>query len=142
MYCIHLVNKYNTVEDETAPLHKLGGTTWGSAKKKATKKAYDIAAELLEINAKRALKKTPQMQHCQKFVPRCVLASKRGDIFVAKTHQKSQQSHTSSKCFPRASKMGLRAFQISKNDDSDLPKYGKPHCKTAPTNPALLDNMS
>ncbi len=55
---LHLVNKYNTVEDETAPLHKLGGTTWGSAKKKATKKAYDIAAELLEINAKRALKKT------------------------------------------------------------------------------------
>ena len=55
---LHLVNKYNTVEDETAPLHKLGGFSWSTAKKKATKKAYDIAAELLEINAKRALRKS------------------------------------------------------------------------------------
>ncbi len=55
---LHLVNKYNTVENETAPLHKLGGFSWSNAKKKATKKAYDIAAELLEINAKRAAKKT------------------------------------------------------------------------------------
>ena len=55
---LHLVNKYNTVEDEAAPLHKLGGFSWSKAKKKATKNAYDIAAELLEINAKRALRKT------------------------------------------------------------------------------------
>ncbi|MDB2461425.1 transcription-repair coupling factor [Gammaproteobacteria bacterium] len=55
---LHLVNKYNTTEDETAPLHKLGGFSWSKAKKKATKNAYDIAAELLEINAKRALRKT------------------------------------------------------------------------------------
>ena len=55
---LHLVNKYNTVEDESAPLHKLGGLSWNKAKKKATKNAYDIAAELLEINAKRALRKT------------------------------------------------------------------------------------
>ena len=54
---LHLVNKYNTSENEIAPLHKLGGFSWSNAKKKATKKAYDIAAELLEINAKRALKK-------------------------------------------------------------------------------------
>jgi len=55
---LHLVNKYNTTDDETAPLHKLGGFSWDAAKKKATKKAYDIATELLEINAKRALRKT------------------------------------------------------------------------------------
>ena len=55
---LHLVNKYNTIENETAPLHKLGGFSWSKAKKKATKKAYDIAAELLEINAKRVAKKT------------------------------------------------------------------------------------
>ena len=54
---LHFVNKYNTIENETAPLHKLGGFSWSKAKKKATKKAYDIAAELLEINAKRAAKK-------------------------------------------------------------------------------------
>ena len=54
---LHLVNKYNTIENETAPIHKLGGFSWSKAKKKATRKAYDIAAELLEINAKRAAKK-------------------------------------------------------------------------------------
>ena len=55
---LHLVNKYNTSDDEHAPLHKLGGFSWSGAKRKATKKAYDIAAELLEINAKRALRKS------------------------------------------------------------------------------------
>ena len=55
---LHLVNKYHTLENETAPLHKLGGFSWQNAKKKATKKAYDVAAELVEINAKRALRKT------------------------------------------------------------------------------------
>ena len=55
---LHLVNKYITSEEEMAPLHKLGGFVWNNAKKKATKKAYDIATELLEINAKRALRKT------------------------------------------------------------------------------------
>ncbi len=55
---LHLVNKYITSDEEHAPLHKLGGFSWSNAKKKATKKAYDIAAELLEVNAKRAMKKT------------------------------------------------------------------------------------
>ena len=55
---LHLVNKYITTDEENAPLHKLGSLNWSNAKKKATKKAYDIAAELLELNAKRAMKKT------------------------------------------------------------------------------------
>ena len=55
---LHLVNKYITTDEENAPLHKLGSLNWGNAKRKATKKAYDIAAELLELNAKRAMKKT------------------------------------------------------------------------------------
>ena len=55
---LHLVNKYITSDEESAPLHKLGGFSWSNAKKKATKKAYDIAAELLEVNAKRAMKMT------------------------------------------------------------------------------------
>ncbi len=55
---LHLVNKYHTLENDTAPLHKLGGFSWQNAKRKATKKAFDVAAELLEINAKRALIKT------------------------------------------------------------------------------------
>ena len=55
---LHLVNKYITSDEELAPLHKLGGFAWNNAKKKATKKAYDIATELLEINAKRAIRKS------------------------------------------------------------------------------------
>ena len=55
---LHLVNKYITTDEENAPLHKLGSLNWSNAKRKATKKAYDIAAELLELNAKRAMKKT------------------------------------------------------------------------------------
>ena len=55
---LHLVNKYITSDEENAPLHKLGSLNWSNAKRKATKKAYDIAAELLELNAKRAMKKT------------------------------------------------------------------------------------
>jgi transcription-repair coupling factor (superfamily II helicase) len=37
----------------TAPLHSLGGEQWEKAKKKAAEKVRDVAAELLEIQAKR-----------------------------------------------------------------------------------------
>src|SRR5690606_40583433 len=38
---------------ETAPLHNLGGEQWSKAKRKAQEKVHDVAAELLEIQAKR-----------------------------------------------------------------------------------------
>ncbi|WP_348666638.1 transcription-repair coupling factor [Arsenophonus symbiont of Ornithomya chloropus] len=48
---------YNTnISNENAPLHKLGGNVWIKAKKKAIKKMRDIAAELLDIHAQRAIK--------------------------------------------------------------------------------------
>ncbi len=50
---LHLINRYSGASIETAPLHSLGGEQWSKAKKKAQEKVRDVAAELLEIQAKR-----------------------------------------------------------------------------------------
>ena len=50
---LHLISRYTGVTD-AAPLHKLGTDVWDKVRKKAAEKAYDVAAELLEIHAKRA----------------------------------------------------------------------------------------
>jgi transcription-repair coupling factor (superfamily II helicase) len=50
---LHLVSRYSGASPETAPLHSLGGEAWTKAKKKAADKVRDVAAELLEIQAKR-----------------------------------------------------------------------------------------
>ncbi|RPE81173.1 transcription-repair coupling factor [Vulcaniibacterium tengchongense] len=50
---LHLINRYSGASDETAPLHSLGGEQWTRAKRKAAEKVRDVAAELLEIQAKR-----------------------------------------------------------------------------------------
>lgn len=51
---LHLISRYSGASGDTAPLHRLGSETWQKAKKKAAQKAYDVAAELLEIHARRA----------------------------------------------------------------------------------------
>jgi transcription-repair coupling factor (superfamily II helicase) len=51
---LHLISRYTGTDPERAPLHKLGGETWEKAKRRALEKAYDAAAELLEIHALRA----------------------------------------------------------------------------------------
>ena len=50
---LHLINRYSGASPETAPLHSLGGEQWTKAKKKAAEKVRDVAAELLEIQARR-----------------------------------------------------------------------------------------
>ncbi|MBS0192913.1 MAG: transcription-repair coupling factor [Proteobacteria bacterium] len=50
---LHLVNRYSGVSPDTAPLHSLGGEAWTKAKKKAAERVRDVAAELLEIQARR-----------------------------------------------------------------------------------------
>ncbi|MBF6023654.1 transcription-repair coupling factor [Lysobacter niastensis] len=50
---LHLINRYSGASQETAPLHSLGGEQWTKAKRKAAEKVRDVAAELLEIQAKR-----------------------------------------------------------------------------------------
>ena len=47
------ISRYSGANPDTAPLHNLGGEQWAKAKKKAADKVRDVAAELLEIQAKR-----------------------------------------------------------------------------------------
>jgi len=50
---LHLISRYSGASIETAPLHSLGGEAWTKAKRKAAEKVRDVAAELLEIQARR-----------------------------------------------------------------------------------------
>ena len=53
---LHVIGRYTGVSPESAPLHKLGGDQWSKLKQKAIARIRDVAAELLEIHAKRAVK--------------------------------------------------------------------------------------
>lgn len=53
---LQLIGRYSGVSAENAPLHKLGSDRWSKAKKKAMERVRDVAAELLDIHAKRAAK--------------------------------------------------------------------------------------
>ena len=50
---LHLISRYSGTDTEHAPLHRLGNDTWSKAKHKAAEKIRDVAAELLDIYAKR-----------------------------------------------------------------------------------------
>jgi transcription-repair coupling factor (superfamily II helicase) len=50
---LHLVSRYTGASPETAPLHRLGGDQWTKAKRKAAEKVRDVAAELLDLYARR-----------------------------------------------------------------------------------------
>ena len=47
------VSRYSGASVEHAPLHSLGGEAWEKARKRAADKVRDVAAELLEIQARR-----------------------------------------------------------------------------------------
>tara|TARA_R110002124_G_scaffold52221_3_gene150492 strand:- start:646 stop:2727 length:2082 start_codon:yes stop_codon:yes gene_type:complete len=51
---LHLIARYSGSEDESAPLHRLGSEQWQKAKRKAAEKVRDVAAELLDVYARRA----------------------------------------------------------------------------------------
>lgn len=51
---LHLISRYTGASAENAPLHKLGSEQWSKARQKAAKQARDVAAELLDIHARRA----------------------------------------------------------------------------------------
>ncbi|VFS51487.1 Transcription-repair-coupling factor [Budvicia aquatica] len=53
---LHLISRYSGGAEENAPLHKLGGETWSKARQKAAEKVRDVAAELLDIYARREAK--------------------------------------------------------------------------------------
>ena len=51
---LDLVSRFVGVDAEHAPLHRLGSGNWLKAKHRALKRVYDVAAELLELHARRA----------------------------------------------------------------------------------------
>ncbi|MFM2484149.1 transcription-repair coupling factor [Celerinatantimonas yamalensis] len=53
---LHLISRYSGSSEDSAPLHKLGNDAWQKSRKKAAEKVRDVAAELLEIYAQRAVK--------------------------------------------------------------------------------------
>lgn len=50
---LHLISRYSGGDADHAPMHRLGNDTWSKAKQKAAEKVRDVAAELLDIYAKR-----------------------------------------------------------------------------------------
>ncbi|MDH5712217.1 MAG: DEAD/DEAH box helicase, partial [Gammaproteobacteria bacterium] len=53
---LHLISRYTGADEDHAPLHKLGGEAWQKIKRKAAEKVHDIAAEILDLHARRAAK--------------------------------------------------------------------------------------
>lgn len=50
---LQLISRYSGADEEHAPLHRLGSDTWQKAKRKAAEQVRDVAAELLDIYARR-----------------------------------------------------------------------------------------
>jgi transcription-repair coupling factor (superfamily II helicase) len=50
---LHLISRYAGSDPERAPLHRLGSDQWEKARRKASQKASDVAAQLLEVYARR-----------------------------------------------------------------------------------------
>ncbi len=50
---MHLVARYTGAASESAPLHKLGTDQWAKARKRAAEQIRDVAAELLDLYARR-----------------------------------------------------------------------------------------
>ena len=53
---LHLIARYAGADEDHAPLHRLGSDQWEKAKRRAAEKIHDVAAELLDIQARRALR--------------------------------------------------------------------------------------
>jgi len=54
VHALDLISRYTGASPDKAPLHRLGSNQWQKARKRAIKKIRDVAAELLDIYARRA----------------------------------------------------------------------------------------
>ena len=54
VHALELFSRYTGASPDNAPLHRLGSDQWEKARKRAIKKIRDVAAELLDIYARRA----------------------------------------------------------------------------------------
>jgi len=50
---LHLISRYTAGDADTAPLHRLGSEQWEKARRKARERAADVAAQLLDVYARR-----------------------------------------------------------------------------------------
>ncbi len=54
VHALDLISRYTGSSNENAPLHRLGSDQWAKARKRAIAKIRDVAAELLDVYARRA----------------------------------------------------------------------------------------
>lgn len=54
VHALDLISRYTGASPENAPLHRLGSEQWAKARKRAIERIRDVAAELLDIYARRA----------------------------------------------------------------------------------------
>ncbi|MBT8108776.1 MAG: transcription-repair coupling factor [Gammaproteobacteria bacterium] len=54
VHALDLISRYTGASAENAPLHRLGSDQWAKAKRRAIQKIRDVAAELLDVYARRA----------------------------------------------------------------------------------------
>ena len=54
VHALELISRYTGASPENAPLHRLGSDQWARARRKAAKRVRDVAAELLDVYARRA----------------------------------------------------------------------------------------
>jgi transcription-repair coupling factor (superfamily II helicase) len=62
VHALHLVNRYTGGAPESAPLHKLGTDQWARARRRAAEAVRDVAAELLDLHARRAAHQAASLQ--------------------------------------------------------------------------------
>ena len=53
VHALDLISRYTGASPENAPLHRLGSDQWAKAKKRAIQRIRDVAAELLDVYARR-----------------------------------------------------------------------------------------
>lgn len=54
VHALDLISRYTGASPENAPLHRLGSDQWAKAKRRAISRIRDVAAELLDVYARRA----------------------------------------------------------------------------------------
>ena len=59
---LHLVSRYTGASPDAAPLHKLGTDQWAKARRRAAEQLRDVAAELLDLYARRQARKGTPLQ--------------------------------------------------------------------------------
>jgi len=62
VHALHLVSRYTGGAPESAPLHKLGSDQWAKARSRAADAVRDVAAELLDLHARRAAHQAPALE--------------------------------------------------------------------------------